>query len=398
MKNSSNHNLLLAGGVFSQLPPNCLLVRGQGGKLWDDQGNSYTDLIMGYGAVSIGHGEPQVIEALTAQAKQGTMLPGRTKVEEKARQYLHDLFPHTTSASLHKTGSEAVAAAIRMARCVTGRQLIVRCGFHGWHDEMIQSSRRWHSADVQQMTLPKQVCGIRDGDPPLEWIDSDPNSLAAILDAHPQEIAAVMIDPVQIRTNISETFTTVKAMCERSKVLLILDELKTCPRVAMGGVQELFGVKADLTIVGKGLANGFAFSAVLGPDWMEAARRESRIMGTFNGELSGLAALTVSIEILRQEEAPLQLAKLGDWIITQTNELLSEKNLSHRAKVTPGPWPCMPQINITSFSEQEEKLGQFAAKHGACILHPHINFICLRHSFDDLHRAASAIVAAVAEI
>ena len=163
----STQEPLLAGGVTSPLPPGRQVVRGQGGCIWDDRGNAYTDLIMGYGAISIGHGELEVVKAVTAQAMQGTLLPGRTRGEDKARESLHALFPHTAAASLHKTGSEAVAAAIRIARTATGRMSVVRCGFHGWHDEMIQSNRRWHNSQGPESIMPSVVPGVRDGLAPL---------------------------------------------------------------------------------------------------------------------------------------------------------------------------------------------------------------------------------------
>jgi glutamate-1-semialdehyde 2,1-aminomutase len=353
---------------------------------------------MGYGAISIGHGELEVVKAVTAQATQGTLLPGRTRGEDKARESLHALFPHTAAASLHKTGSEAVAAAIRIARTATGRMSVVRCGFHGWHDEMIQSNRRWHNSQGPESIMPSVVPGVRDGLAPLEWLDGESASLATILARNRGQVAAVIIDPVQIRNRIAETLSEIVEVCKRLDVLLILDELKTCPRVAMGGVQEAYGVKADLTIVGKGLANGFPFSAVLGPEWMNSVRRESRIMGTFNGELSSLAALSATVEILRRENTPRQLAELGNQFVSQANQLLGERNLRDIARIIGEPWPCMPRICVTPMGDLEARLASEVAKHGACVLCPHMSFICLRHTLEQLNRSAAAVVTAVNEL
>lgn len=388
----------LAGGVASPFPADCFIVRGRGGRVWNQHGMEYTDLAMGYGAVSVGHAEPQIVRAVSAQSSRGTLMPGMTREELRARDALHHLFPNTSAASLHKTGSEAVAAAIRIARHATGRQVIIRCGFHGWHDEMVQCSRRWHASHPPQSRAPVRVPGVRDGMPPLEWLDSSPDSLAAVIAAHSRKIAAVILDPVQIKTRISETLSAVARMCRRTKILLILDELKTCPRVALGGVQAAYGVNADLTIVGKGLANGFPFSAVLGPDWLDRVRRESRIMGTFNGELTGLAAFSATVKILRREDGPSRLAELGKQLIQRTNERLDEARLYERFRSTPGPWPCMPRVHTTSPVGPDEKFRRVAVKHGACVLFPHMNFVCLRHSTKDLCRGASAIAAAAGEL
>ncbi|MBI4660465.1 MAG: aminotransferase class III-fold pyridoxal phosphate-dependent enzyme, partial [Verrucomicrobia bacterium] len=199
MNDLSTHAQLLAGGVVSIFPPGRLVVRGQGGRVCDDRGSTYIDMILGYGAVVIGHGEPTVTEAVAAQAQQGTLLPGRTREEQKVRESLHDLFPHTFGASFHKTGSEAVAAAMRIARAATGHPLIVRCGFHGWHDEMIQIHRQWHGSKPPGSAPPLSVSGVRDGRPPIEWLDGNSDSLETILASNRGQVAAVVIDPVQLR-------------------------------------------------------------------------------------------------------------------------------------------------------------------------------------------------------
>ncbi len=387
---------LLAGGVFSPLPSERQIVRGKGGQVWDDRGTQYIDLILGYGAVAVGHGEEEVVEAVTAQVKRGTMLPGKTREEDRLLASLRELFPHTESASLHKTGSEAVAAAIRMARCAKRRSLIVRCGFHGWHDEMIQLHRRWHDSRSPDSVPALAVPGVRQGGAPLEWLDGESTSLASILERHRGRIAAVILDPVQIRRRVQEALAEVADLCRRADVLLILDELKTCPRVALGGVQEAYGVKADLTIVGKGLSNGFPFTAVLGPKHIHELRRESRIMGTFNGELSAIAAVSATIEILRREDAPGQLAKLGGRFVNRTNQLLKEQNLQDRAEVWGDPWPCMPRILVSSVLEP--RLPPRIAEHGTCVLSPHVSFVCLRHTTEQLESSAIAVATAIREL
>ncbi|MBI4658256.1 MAG: aminotransferase class III-fold pyridoxal phosphate-dependent enzyme [Verrucomicrobia bacterium] len=181
-------------------------------------------------------------------------------------------------------------------------------------------------------------------------------------------------------------------------MLLILDELKTCPRVAMGGVQEVFGVKADLTIVGKGLANGFAFAAVLGPKWLDSARHESRIMGTFNAELSGFAAMLATIEILRREDAPRELATLGSRFVDRTNHLLREQSLYDFVQLSAEPWPSMPRIRIGPRPDLERRLASETARRGACVLCPHMSFVCLRHTTEELELAAAGVVAAASEL
>lgn len=384
---------LLPGGIPSALPWDRRIERAGGGRFHDDRGARYVDLILGYGALSVGHAEPAINQAVSEQLARGTLLPGRTTVLDRVEEALRNCFPSTSSMSFHKTGSEAVAAALRLARWRTGRTKAIRCGFHGWHDGLISPSLRWHELPAKRqpaVEVPGVAAdGARSG--VVAWTDAEPTTLAGLLARHAGDVAAVLVDPVQLGPQVTDQLCTLRRLCDEHHCLLILDELKTFPRVSLGGAQALAGMTADLTIVGKGAANGFPFAAVLGPDWIADGRRESRIMGTFNGELSAFAAVIATLQMFSDESGPRRVEALGRLLIESTADLCA----AGTCVLEPGPWPSMPRIRLLDSRLHPTRLCQMAIKHRLAVLCPHMSFIALRHTEEDILHAAAALQRAV---
>ena len=384
---------LLPGGVPPSLPWDRRIERAGGGWFYDDRGARYMDLILGYGALSVGHAEPTINQAVTEQLARGTLLPGRTAVLDRVEDVLRRCFPTATSMSFHKTGSEAVAAALRLARWRTGRTTAIRCGFHGWHDGLISPSLRWHEPPAKRQPaceVPGVAAdGARSGI--VAWTDGEVITLAGLLGRYVDEVAAVLVDPVQLGLHAAAKLGSLRRLCDEHHCLLILDELKTFPRVSLGGSQALAGIAADLTIVGKGAANGLPFAAVLGPDWIAEGRRESRIMGTFNGELSAFAAVIATLRIFSDEGGPQRVAALGRLLVESTADL----HAAGACVVEPGPWAAMPRIRLLDHRLHPARLCQVAIKHGLAVLCPHMSFIALRHTKEDILHAAAALRRAV---
>jgi glutamate-1-semialdehyde 2,1-aminomutase len=384
---------MLPGGVPPALPWDRRIERAGGGWFCDDRGTRYVDLILGYGAVSVGHAEPAINQAVSERLAHGTLLPGRTALLDRVEEALRHCFPSAASVSFHKTGSEAVAAALRLARWRTGRTTAIRCGFHGWHDALISPSLQWHELPAKRQPafeVPGVAAdGARSG--VVAWTDGEPTTLVDLLQNHADGVAAVLVDPVQLGLHAASQLCTLRRLCDKQRCLLILDELKTFPRVSLGGAQALAGITADLTIVGKGAANGFPFAAVLGPDWITEGRRESRIMGTFNGELSAFAAVIATLQIFSDECGPRHVDALGRLLIETTADLRA----TGACEVEPGPWPSMPRIRVLDPRIRPTRLCQTAIKHGLAVLCPHMSFIALRHTEDDIVHAAVALQRAI---
>jgi glutamate-1-semialdehyde-2,1-aminomutase len=283
-------------------------VAADGAYLTDADGRRYLDYHAAFGAILLGHNAPVVNDAIRA-ALDGVDLTGIgvTEGEVRLAQRIVEVIPSAESMIATMSGSEATAQAIRLARAVTDRDLIVKFqgGFHGWHDavarNVISTPERAYGRDP----LSK---GILDHavDATLIAEFNDLDSVAALFDAHRDRIAAVILEPIPHNVGAllptTEFVEGLRKLTEQEGALLIFDEVITGFRHALGGYQQVIGVTPDLTTFGKGMANGFPVGGVAGRrDLMEHFNGQTGdvlLAGTFNGNALGCAAALATIDHL----------------------------------------------------------------------------------------------------
>jgi glutamate-1-semialdehyde 2,1-aminomutase len=252
------------------------LSRASGAEVWDTEGRKYLDFIMGLGAVSLGYGHPEVSRAAHAAIDLGVVGPLPPESEERLAERLAILIPWMERTRFLKTGAEAVAAAIRLARAATGRDVILRCGYHGWLD--------W-SQSIGTPGIPPSTFALSE-----ELPFGDSERARALFRLHRERLAAVIIEPVIEQEPPREWLASLREETERAGALLIFDEIKTGFRLAIGGAAERYQIKPDLVVLGKALANGFPLAAVGGKrEVMEQVRR-TWISSTLATEMVSLAA------------------------------------------------------------------------------------------------------------
>ncbi|HEY0930391.1 MAG TPA: aminotransferase class III-fold pyridoxal phosphate-dependent enzyme, partial [Gemmatimonas sp.] len=253
--------------------------RAQGCAVWSTDGRRFIDLGMALGAVGIGYADLSITQAVQEAVVQGNVatLPHRLEVEVAER--LTEVIPCAEQVRFLRTGAEATAAAVRLARTATDRQRIIACGYFGWLD--------W--------------CSDAAGVPPdvreaVTWVPfDDVLALRSAVKLGPAP-AAIIIEPLVHDIASLEWLQAAREEATRSGAVLIFDEVKTAFRVRTGGVQSLRDVTPDLTTLGKAMANGYPLAAVVGrADVMDAARR-TWISSTAATESTGLAAARAVLE------------------------------------------------------------------------------------------------------
>jgi len=389
---ASSH--MLPGGLPSALPfaEARYIIRGKGGRCWDQLGKVYIDFICGYGPVILGHSHAKVNAAVIKQLERGILFPSHSPLYDELNAKLKQLFPHGDETLFLKTGSEAVAAAMRLARAFTGKMKIIRCGFHGWHDAMISPSISWHLYEPDPQ-LPRLIAGIPSylSQDVLSWNGEDFQQLVDLCDVHCAEVAALIIDPIQIREPVEENLKQLRRLTQNQGMLLILDEIKTGFRVSMGGIQQLYGVQADLTILSKAIANGFPLAVVLGRKEILSLATSIRIMGTYNNELASVAAALMTISILERSGSLTWLWTAGQLLIDGLNEILNRKQRIDDVCAKPYRWPCLPTLWYRQHSESAKRLMpvlQYELAHrGLLLLANHPSYICVEHTHNDIEKA-----------
>jgi glutamate-1-semialdehyde 2,1-aminomutase len=271
----------------------------RGAELIDVDGNRYVDFINALAAVLIGYADERINAAVAEQLERGVTFSLSTELEMEVAERLTALVPCAEQVRFGKNGSDATAAAVRLARACTGREHVATCGYHGWQDWSIGTTTR-------DLGVPAAVKMLSHS-----FRYNDANSLADVLDAHRGEFAAVILEPLGAAEPAPGFLEDVAGLTRKAGALLVFDETVTGFRVHIGGAQALYGVTPDLATFGKGMANGFPLSAIVGR--REHMRRMEDIFfsTTFGGETLSLTAAKVVLDRLRDEEIPTRLAELG---------------------------------------------------------------------------------------
>lgn len=273
-------------------------VRAHGCEVETSDGRTLIDCSMALGAVAIGYADPLVTRAVVAAAEAGPV-SGLSPVAEVAlAERLIALLPWAEQVRFLKTGAEAGAAAVRLARVVTGRTQVISCGYFGWLD--------WSSAEAGVPSAVQQLVH------PVPF--DDLAALDAAVDrctAHPDGLAAIIVEPVIERLASPAWFAALRAHCDRTGALLILDEVKTGFRLHVGGAHARLGVRPDLVVFGKAMANGYPLSAVVGPRAIMSAATRTWISSTLASEGVALAAAHAVLDHHAAHDVCATLAAIG---------------------------------------------------------------------------------------
>ncbi|GIJ73876.1 aspartate aminotransferase family protein [Virgisporangium ochraceum] len=302
---------MIPGGVNSStryIGEPYAFVAADGAYVTDADGRRYLDYHAAFGAILLGHNAPVVNEAVRA-AMDGVDLTGIgvTEVEVALAERIVEIIPSAEQMIATMSGSEATAQAIRLARAVTDRDLIIKFqgGFHGWHDAV---ARNVISAPDKAYGRDPLSKGILDQavDATLIAEFNDLDSVVELFDRYPDRIAAVILEPIP--HNVGALVPTkdfaqgLRDVTTERGAILVFDEVITGFRHALGGYQEVLGIVPDITTFGKGMANGFPIGGVAGRrDLMEhfnGRTGDVLMAGTFNGNPVGCAAALATIDHL----------------------------------------------------------------------------------------------------
>lgn len=290
---------VIVGGSLNTLtyPPDQLPIfaYGRGADLYDVTGRRYVDFVMGSGPLILGHAPPAVLLATRRQIELGTTYHALSMPAIELATELVAAVPSAEIVRFQTTGSEAVAAATRLAKAATGRQTILRFAgaFHGGSDLGQYSSS--DASALSPFTVQRSTAGLSDGfaGEVLMAPYGDREAVERIFVDHHQSLAAILVEPVQRAAPPDADFlATLRALADRYGIVLIFDEIVTGFRLGYGGAQAIYGTVPDLTCLGKIIGGGFVLSAVTGPrrimDLADPARgREGQAFAFLSGTLAG---------------------------------------------------------------------------------------------------------------
>ena len=331
---------VLPAAGFGNFDSSIVIARGEGSRVWDEDGNEYVDYLIGSGPMLLGHGHPEVMEAVLEQLPKGmTFFANNAKGIELAEAIV-DAVPCCEQVRFVTSGGEADMYAIRLARAYTGKPKILKFegGYHGMSAEAQMSL-----APSKQVNFPTAVpdsAGIPQGvaDEMLIAPFNDLEAVASLLSEH-DDIAAIIAEPLQRIIPARPGFLEgLRDLCDKHGVLLIFDEIVTGFRLAYGGAQECYGVVPDICTLGKIIGGGFPLAA-LGASAQIMAHFDKAVVGPENwlmqlGTLSGnpvaAAAGIKTMEILRRPGQYQRLRELGRSLMDMQSAVLTQQGITHR--------------------------------------------------------------------
>lgn len=307
---------VLPGGVSSNVRlPNAgvFFEKGVGSRVTDVDGVERIDYLLGQGPAFLGHADARVTEAVARAVGQGMVFGAQTRLELEATEKLVDVLGWPDVARLGVSGTEAVQGAIRIARAATGRQNVVRFAgqYHGWIDTALMSftEEGWGPGSAGQPESLLQHWRVV----PF----NDPETLAELFSAQGDDLAAVILEPMMCNLGAIPPepgfLEQVRKLCDRNGSILIFDEVITGFRLSLGGAARRFGVTPDLAVYGKALAGGWPVSALAGRrDLFDGvATGVVNHSGTFNASVMAAAAVSTTIDILRDDDPYPELERIG---------------------------------------------------------------------------------------
>jgi glutamate-1-semialdehyde 2,1-aminomutase len=288
--------------------------RARGSRIFDVDGNEYIDWMMAFGALPLGHAHPEIVEAITEAATTGAHFATATPVELEVAEMLQKIVPNAERVRFANTGTEAMMAAIRLARGVTGRPKLLKFEghYHGWHDDLLVSSNVLPPAALGLRTDPVKVpdsSGLNrtalDDTIVVPWNDLD--LLRRAIENHPGQIAAIITEGIMANMGVIPPadgyLQGLQKLAKANGILFILDETVTGFRIAPGGCQEHYKLSPDLVTFGKALGCGLPVAALVGRAEVMDALQWGGVLhyGTHNGSRIGMHAARANLRVLTRD-------------------------------------------------------------------------------------------------
>jgi glutamate-1-semialdehyde 2,1-aminomutase len=329
-------------GQATYLPSPVFLERGRGSHVWDADANEYVDFMMSFGALIHGHAHPQLVSVVSEAMAEGSHFAAATSAEVEAAERFCRMVPSAEVVRFTNTGSEATMLALRLARAHTGRSKFLKFEghYHGWYDPFLLNA---HGHSPEQLGSPETPPRIPDseGIPPATFDDvvlapwNDIAVLERVMQKHGGELAAVITEPIMANMGCIPPcegyLQRLRELTRDYGVLLILDEVVTGFRYALGGCQEYYGIRPDISTFGKALGAGFPVGAVAGPRAILDRMRWSDNMvlhyGTFNGHRLTMKVVAANLDLLSRNDTYRNLHAVGDAAIRGLREVFRRRQV-----------------------------------------------------------------------
>ena len=372
------------------------IERSKGARFVDVDGNEYIDWTRALGAIILGYADPVVDGAVKEQIDKGSLHSMSSALEIELADELIDTIPSAEMVRYTKGGGEACAVAARIARGTTDREIILFCGYHGWHDWYQSAnylvdpgSGEYPFAGIEPIGVPRALAGTA---VPFSYGDLD--MLGRLFTGHQDQVAAVMMEPARSERPEAGYLEGVKELAHRHGALRICDEVSCGWRESIGGMQTYLDVTPDMTVLAKGMSNGYPMGAVVGTREAMEAARIMFISSSYWTDNVGLVAALTTIRELKKRGSETHLREMGTKAARAIDEAVTSAGLAGSCK----GFPTTPNL-VLDLPEEELRpkvMTLFIQEMARRGIHGYMGFgPSLAHTEEDISLTAEAAEASM---
>jgi glutamate-1-semialdehyde 2,1-aminomutase len=304
--------------------------KAKGCTIWDLDGKSYTDMTtMGIGACILGYADEDVNNAVKEVIDRGNMSTLNAPEEVELAEFLCELHPWAAMARYARSGGEAMAVAVRIGRAKTGKDRVLFCGYHGWHDWYLSANLAEDKAldghllpGLIPRGVPRALAGLA-----LPFSYNDIEGFKALVERHRGDVGVVVLESVRNVRPQKEFLSTIMNITRDLQIVLVVDEITAGWRLTVGGAHLAFDLVPDIAVFAKCMSNGFPMGAIIGTREVMEAAQESFISSTYWTERIGPVAALTTIKKLKDKSIPTHLTNIGKEIQDGWRKLAAKNGL-----------------------------------------------------------------------
>ena len=318
----------------------------------DIDGRSFIDMSTnGIGSCLLGYADPDVTEAVVEQVQNGSMSSLNSPQEVELAEILTALHPWSDCVRYCRTGGEAMAIAVRLARAFTGRTRVAFCGYHGWHDWYLAANLADDDSlgghllpGLEPIGVPR---GLANTSLPFQYNSLD--QLDTILEKYGEELAAIVMEPTRTHMPLPGFLEGVRERCHDRRVVLIMDEISIGWRLTLGGAHLSFGIEPDIAVFAKALGNGHPMAAIVGREECMQAAQQTFISSTYWTESVGPVAAIATIRKMQSIDVRSHIADIGSKVMNAWTKL----GEAHGLPVEASGHPALAHLTFTGHQAAE---------------------------------------------
>lgn len=302
----------------------------KGCEVWDIDGNKYIDMsISGVGACTLGFADPDVDRAVISAIKRGNMSTLNVPEEVELAELLLEIHPWADMVRYARTGGEAMAIAVRIIRAATGRDKILFCGYHGWHDWYLSANLAESTALDGQLLPGLQPTGVPRGlrETAVPFTYNDLAAFKSLFGKYSDSIAGIVMEPVRNFWPQEGFLETIRQITKESSIPLVFDEVTSGLRMTSGGIHLKLGIEPDVAVFAKAIGNGYPMAAILGKSAIMQAAQNTFISSTYWTDKIGPVAALATLKKHRRLDVSSHLVYIGDLVQDGWKELARKHDL-----------------------------------------------------------------------